>query len=512
MMESRSPSACSPARVPVPVPVHSQVLGALESHARARPDARAVAGVGADGAPLSTMTFGALAGAVTRLAGVLSGTAAPGDTVLLMGPGGPAFVAWLLAAISAGVRVLPVHPRSAPAEVVDLAERSGAAVIVASEGAPAPPALRAIPFASAGDSGPAIATNGDRSPAPDRGRCGAGAIVLVSSATTGRSKLVLRESPALDADAANVARAAALAPGECVLLGVPTTHSYGVDFVLASVFAGAELLVLDPFDGGAASDALTRYTTVLPAVPFMLEALARVPPPCGPGRLRLAISAGSPLPREVGVAFERAWGVRPGQLYGASELGSVTLCDPASTLFVENSVGVPMAGVSIRILHPEDPAECLPVGREGQVAVRAPSMLSGYLDGPVPLVDGHFLTGDLGRLDEAGRLFITGRLKLVIDVGGLKVNPQEIEEALVAHPGIAECVVVPMAASDTITRLRAVFVARQGTSSPSEADLRAFLRARLSAHKIPRVFEAVSALPRSPNGKVLRARLADAPW
>jgi acyl-coenzyme A synthetase/AMP-(fatty) acid ligase len=114
-------------------------------------------------------------------------------------------------------------------------------------------------------------------------------------------------------------------------------------------------------------------------------------------------------------------------------------------------------------------------------------------------------------LDHAGRLFVTGRLKHVIDVGGLKVNPQEVEAALGAHPGVAECVVVPIEASDTVTRLRAVFVARDPANPPASPELRGFLRDRLSAHKVPRTFEAVASLPRSATGKILRSGIAGRP-
>ncbi len=446
------------------------------------------------------MTFQRLGALAGHLSGALGDAGVTGDVVLLMGIGGPEFVAWLMAAFAAGARVLPVHPRSTPAEVADLVERSGATSVIVPAGAPTPTGLRTLPFEAAQDErAHRSSPSGPREP---------GATVLASSGTTGRSRLALREAPALDADAANVARATTMGPGDRVLLAVPCGHSYGVDMIVAAVLSGAALLIADPFDARAASAALASHATILPAVPFMLEALARGAPDSGSSRLRLAFSAGSPLPPRVARAFERAWGRRPGQLYGASELGSVTFCHPDSALFAEGSVGVAMTGVRIRVLDPDHPARSLPVGEEGQVGVAAPSMFSGYLDAESPLADGHFLTGDLGRLDEAGRLFLTGRLKHVIDVGGLKVNPQEVEGVLAAHPGVADCVVLATEASDTVTRLRAVFVARDPARPPTDADLRAFLKGRLSGHKIPRVFEAAPSLPRSPTGKVLRTQVA----
>jgi long-chain acyl-CoA synthetase len=169
-----------------------------------------------------------------------------------------------------------------------------------------------------------------------------------------------------------------------------------------------------------------------------------------------------------------------------------------------------MRGVSVKILEVDAPDVARPMetGHEGQVAVRAPSMMSGYLEGQAaPLVGGHFLTGDLGHLDAHGALVVTGRLKLLIDVGGLKVNPLEVEGVLAQHPWVAECVVVPMAVTATVSRLKAVIVAREagnGEPAPTVQALRAFVKARLSAYKVPRVFEFRPSLPKSATGKTLR--------
>jgi long-chain acyl-CoA synthetase len=161
-----------------------------------------------------------------------------------------------------------------------------------------------------------------------------------------------------------------------------------------------------------------------------------------------------------------------------------------------------MRGVSIRILdEQEQPVE---QGKEGQVAVDAPSMMSGYLSEAGPMVDGHFLTGDLGHLDAHGALVVSGRMKLLIDVGGLKVNPLEVEKVLMEHPGVGECVVVAMAITPTVSRLRAVLVARHGAQPVASRDLREYAKARLSAYKVPRTFEWRDALPRSSTGKILR--------
>ena len=126
------------------------------------------------------------------------------------------------------------------------------------------------------------------------------------------------------------------------------------------------------------------------------------------------------------------------------------------------------------------------------------------------MVNGHFRTGDIARIDTRGRCFITGRLKLLIDVGGFKVNPLEVEAALREHPGVSDCAVLPLPLSDTLCRVRAVVVPADAAAPPSGRDLRAFLRERLAPPKIPRVIDFAESLPRTPLGKLQRDRVQGA--
>jgi len=163
--------------------------------------------------------------------------------------------------------------------------------------------------------------------------------------------------------------------------------------------------------------------------------------------------------------------------------------------------------VSFRILDVDEPSRILRPGVDGHLAVRAPSMLSGYVDGNLDLIDGHLATGDLARIDSSGRATITGRLKQLIDSGGFKVNPLEVESVLSEHPGVAECAVVPLELSDSIQRLAAFVVPKNPERPPADSDLRQFLRERLAPTKIPRRFDMLATLPRSPLGKLQREKL-----
>ncbi|MDB5319168.1 MAG: AMP-dependent synthetase and ligase, partial [Phycisphaerales bacterium] len=164
----------------------------------------------------------------------------------------------------------------------------------------------------------------------------------------------------------------------------------------------------------------------------------------------------------------------------------------------------------VKIVDPLSRAE-IGVGADGELLIAAPSMFRGYLNESEPsTVDGFFSTGDLGRLDEFGNLTITGRLKLLIEVGGLKVNVLEVEELLAQHPSVAEAAVVAIRVSETVSRLKAVVTPRDANCPPVPEELRRFLRERLTAYKVPRVVEVRASLPRSPSGKVLR-RLLETP-
>ncbi|MFN0010127.1 MAG: class I adenylate-forming enzyme family protein [Phycisphaerales bacterium] len=496
----------------------SEVLLALAGHGLSRPHAIAAAEIDESGRIARSHTYSALAGSVARRAAHLAAATRAGDTVIGVLPSGIDAVAFLLAALGAGVRWAPMDARAAPAEIRALAQRTGAKLAVVRAAPAAPGALAGVcPLLTFPEG------DGDHEPLGPRASAGAGpesprgapllrgstgAIVLASSGTTARPKLALRESAALDADAAAVIAGTALTSADCVLVATSLSHSYGVDMLLATISAGAALHIATGFSPAAIRHQVDCCATVLPGVPFTFEALARAAP-MSPGRLRLALSAGAPLPARVRKTFTATWGIAVGNLYGATELGTVAMNVPAGAAAgaaPAGFVGKPLGGARFRIVDPADPRRQLAAGEEGHLAVWSPSMLSRYLDEETPLIDGHFLTGDLARLDTEGSLFITGRLTHLIDLGSFKVNPLEIEAQLLDHPGVADCAVVPVHASETRSRLRALIVPREGHEPATPELLRAFLRPRLSASKIPRAFDLVASLPRSSSGKLLRGQ------
>lgn len=482
----------------------SRVIQAIERYAYERPDAEAVGEVGGGGA---RCTYGELAAIVAARAQQLRSCVPPDRVVIAVVPSGIDAVGWLCASIAAGVRYLPMHTQVSRSEARAVTKRSSAVAVLGGEGLglelPRLDEQRGEISATRQHHGGSASVAAIDPEPRDRG---AGAVVLGSSGTTGLPKLALRDGASLDANAAGVCAGMGLTGTDRVLVTTPLSHSYGVDLQLGTLMAGAALRVVGQFDTEAVAGELMSGATVLPGVPFVFEALARCEPRRS-GSLRLALSAGSPLPRRVREGFSEVWGVEIGQLYGATELGTVSMDLPGEQGFDGDSVGRPLAGVSMRVVDIDNPERVLGAGIEGQLAVRAASMLSGYLDGEVPLVDGHLLTGDLARISADGRVWITGRLKVLIDVGAYKVNPLEIEGVLSMHPDVAECVVVPVSASGTVQRIRAVVVGRDTDHPPTPEALRRYLRERLSPIKVPRVVDVVSSLPKSPTGKVLRDRV-----
>jgi long-chain acyl-CoA synthetase len=429
-------------------------------------------------------------------AGTMAAGTDENDTIVIVESNAAEFIALFLGTLMAGRWALPVPPNSTPAEIARLVAESGAHG--AAGGMAAPVAERhQVRLLNASFKPHEQVDNG-------------GGIVLRTSGTTGIPKLVQRTISSLDAVAANVREATGLSTTDVVLSVIPAWHSYGVENVLLGpLTAGATLLVGARFDPVLCELWLRDDATVFPGVPMMFESLARGESYGDEAAMRLCYSAGSSLPAQVSHDFEHRWGHRVGQLYGATDVGSVTFNDPSSSVFLDGSVGVAMRGVRIRILDDDD--RPVPAGMAGQVAISAPSMLSRYLgDQPLELVDGFLPMGDIGRLDERGRLTITGMMKFLIDVGGMKVNPLEVEEAIREYPDVADCAVVPIHVSESVWRVRAIVVPASDDRGLDERALGAFVRERLAPHKVPRVFEVRPSLPRSPTGKLLRRALEGA--
>lgn len=484
------------------VPAGPGLLASVFRWSREVPARAAITPYSDDGRPLRSWSYQDLAVAALAASSEVRRRLGPDETAILRAFNSAEMAAWVLGCLHAGVRLCLLNPAAPDRELQSVAARINARAVI---GVRPAAGLTHLPLERARPEAPP-----EISPADRRGY---GSVILQSSGTTGSIKHPRRSEAALDADAHGLSLAAGLDCRDRVLIAVPLSHSYGIDLLVSAMVSGASLHVCERFDV-ACVERLVREggITVLPGVPFMFEALGRSAGPgkvARPGRLRLAFSAGSLLPASVQSRLQSAWGMPIIQLYGASELGTVTFGPTDDPCPEAGCIGSPVAGVSIRVLSTEDPAGILPCGSEGELAFRAPSMLDEYVDAPLLLEDGHFRTGDLGRVDARGRVHMTGRLRHLIDVGGLKVNPIEVEHVFGEHPAIRDCALIPLRLSETVVKLRLVFVPANG-ARPTAEDLRAFARERLAPHKLPRVFDPVPALPRSMTGKLLRHQIDNA--
>jgi acyl-CoA synthetase (AMP-forming)/AMP-acid ligase II len=476
-----------------------QLLEALARHGRDVPGKIAVREVGGEGRGLR---YAELQERAERLAEGFRRSLPRGAVVMLCCGNVIEFPIALCGVLLAGCSVFPFSPDAARPELVRAAETSGAAAIIGVERVLEILRERVpvrIPIDSLEDPAEGFAK-------VDAPAGGGAALLLQTSGTTGRPGVVRRSSRSVDAVGRNMVEAIDFAGTDVVLSTVPLCHSYGVEHgLLAPLLAGSTVNLCSTFNLAMVIEQLqSAGVTVFPGVPSIFEMIGRlVPSGASFPTLRLAYSAGSVLPMPVSEMVQRRFNLRIGQVYGATEIGSVTFNDPHGRDFDPGSAGMPMRDVEIRTVTPGGAAAL--AGSEAQVEVSAPSMFDGYIGGDGSEISGGFFsTGDVGRLSASGKLTITGRMKLLIDVGGLKVNPTEVEQLLLEHPAVAECVVISVPLTETVNRLKALIIPRYEQQPPAAEELARFARARLTAYKVPRVFEMRENFPRTPTGKVLR--------
>jgi long-chain acyl-CoA synthetase len=338
-------------------------------------------------------------------------------------------------------------------------------------------------------------------------------VYMFSSGSTGRPKRVARTHGQLRGES-EYYDWMGITSEDNIFCTIPLFHTYGMGCcMLAATRTGATHVILEdpnPFllrRQRAMELIEAERVTIYPGVPFNFRLMAEAPQSADMSSIRLAFSAGTALPRPFFDGFLDKFGVPVRQLYGCTEAGTLTANldeDPVATF---EAVGKPVDGVEVLIEDEE--GQLVPPDTVGEIAVRSPGLTSGYVDMPdlnrQAFRDGFFLSGDLGKLDEDGRLTITGRKKLLIEVGGYKVDPIEVEDVVIAHPKVAEAVVVGVETKVQGEELvKAVVVP---SDEMDERDLIGFCQQRLANFKVPQVVEFREEIPKSPLGKILRKYL-----
>ena len=324
------------------------------------------------------------------------------------------------------------------------------------------------------------------------------ALVKLSSGSTGTPKAVVLTHANVEAEAANVAAALGLGPGDRVVAPVPLTHSYGFDLAVLAVLASGATVEQRPVLSPRRALADMADATVYLGVPAIYRVVAEAPVATPPelAGARYLLSCTAPLSADLIRTFASRFGAPICQHYGSSETGAVANHQPDQVLVRPESVGRAIGGVSVRVADDT-----------GELVVEGPAVAIGYaLGGPAgatPLAAGAFRTGDLAEIDADGFIRIHGRRDSVINVGGLKVSPQEVSDALERHPAVRQAAVVgvPDARGEQLVTA-AVVLAR----AVPDAELIAHCAGELAEHKIPRRIVVCDALPVGPSGKVrLRA-------
>jgi long-chain acyl-CoA synthetase len=450
-------------------------------------------------------TYAQLRAERDRRAGVLvEAGLQPGGRVIVASAPTDEMVISFLACARAAVPMLFLSPLLTGAELTALATSVTPALALTPDGTPTaalgaphtlPMALPGEPSATALTEAARRATGGSDEPALLRG---------TSGTTGGMPKLVI--SPHRQFTSRLTAPSWWEEP-EGIYLYTATNHFTPPDVCMAFGL-GATLIFTHTLTPVRLEAELAEHgATGLYLFPAILPALVRSPKPVPSGlRLTHIRASAAGLPAGVRQAVEERYGVPIVSSYSSTE-GGITFEPPRGT--PKGSIGVPVIGVSARII--DERGNDLPTGATGELLIRTPNSMLGYLNNPeataATIRERWLHTGDFARRDEEGFYYIEGRRALRINVGGFKVNPEEVETVLLDHPGVREVAVTALADSARGEVVQAFVVPAEAAITASE--LQQFCRTRLARYKIPRLITFREALPRSPLGKVLRHKLND---
>ncbi len=332
--------------------------------------------------------------------------------------------------------------------------------------------------------------------------------VILTSGTTGVPKGARRRARSSDAaGAAGLLAAIPYRAGDAMVIPAPLFHAWGLSQHLLAASLMGTVVLRRRFDASQVlDDALAHDADAVAAVPVMLTRILECESRVRLRHVRIVATSGAPLPGDLATRWMDRHGDNLFNVYGSTEVGQVTIASPADLRDAPGTAGRAPAGVEVRILGGDD--RVLPPGELGEIVVSSSFHFDGYTGGgSKPLRDGAMVTGDTGYLDEAGRLFVTGRVDDMIISGGENVYPGGIEQVLLQHPAVTDVAVVGVPDRDLGQRVRAVVVV--GDPEVGQAELRAHAKAHLASYEVPRELVVVDELPRNATGKVLRRQLAE---
>jgi 4-coumarate--CoA ligase len=492
-----------------------------------------------DGASGRVMTYGELEAAIRSLAGGLTaGGFGRGDVLALMAPNSPEYAVAFHGAALTGGSVTTINPAYTQAELHQQLADSGARILVT-----IPPLAATAVGACAGTAATEVYLLGEAGePDAPNGADGADGTVPVrplsalagaplaahvpvgpddvvalpySSGTTGLCKGVMLTHRNLVANVAQMLAAFPTEPDDVAMAVLPFFHIYGMQVMMnLHLRAGVPVVTLPRFDLEQFLRAHQDYriTRSFVAPPIVL-ALAKHPmvDKFDLSHIRLLNSAAAPLKAELAAEASRRLGCEVVQGYGMTELSPASHMTPPGG-FKPGSVGVTVPGTQTKIADPVTGAD-LGAGQEGEVWVRGPQVMKGYLNNPGATAatvdtDGWLHTGDLGYMDSGGYLYVVDRLKELIKYKGFQVPPAELEAVLLRHPDVADAAVIGVPDDEAGEIPAGYVVLRPGAAASSEEIMR-FVAGEVAHYKQIRRLDLIDAIPKSAAGKILRRVLRD---
>ena len=442
----------------------------------------------------------------------------PGDRVATVVPNGlPAIVSFLAASIAG--TAAPLNPGYRQDEFSFFLEDTSAKILLCPpDGAPDARAaaegkvpvysleMDAGGFVRIADACP---KGRSATPSPD-----SIALVLHTSGSTGRPKRVPIRHRNLAASAHNIVQHYSLSTGDVALCAMPLFHVHGlVASTIATLLCGGTVVVPSKFNPlsfwRTIRDCHVTWFSAVPTIHHLLLARAAGERPQGSENLRFIRSCSAALPPEMMARMEQVFGVPVLEAYGMTEASHQMCSNPQPPAARKpGSVG-PGTGVNVSIMDLK--GAHLPRGQRGEVVIQGPNVVDGYENNPeanaASFTNGWFRTGDQGYLDVDGYLTLTGRIKELINRGGEKIAPREIDEVLLAHPAVAEAVAFGFAHPTWGEEVAAAVVLRE---PQTEAAILAYCKERLADFKRPKKLYIVETIPRTATGKIQRGAVAKA--
>ncbi|MCU1588261.1 MAG: AMP-dependent synthetase and ligase, partial [Frankiales bacterium] len=325
-------------------------------------------------------------------------------------------------------------------------------------------------------------------------------MVILTSGTTGAPKGSARSGASID-DVVSILSTIPLKTGETTVIAAPIFHAWGLAHLALGMLLGSTVVLQRKFDPGAVLDAIEEHqASTLIVVPVMLDKLLAAEKR-DTSSLKVIASSGSALPGELATRTLEQLGPVLYNLYGSTEAAYAAIATPDDLAEDPQTAGRPPYGVQIRIVDAD--GNEVPTGAPGLVYVGGPMSFEGYTDGSDKArLDGLVATGDLGVLDEKGRLKVLGRDDDMVVIGAENVYPGQVEDALLSHAAVTDCAVTAAEDPSFGTKLVAHVVGKA-----DEEELKALVRDRVARFAVPREFRFVDELPRNATGKVLKKDL-----